>query len=807
MKQALTLLVCLFSFYNLAQAQGSIKGNVLDAENQAALYANVVLHSAKDSSMVKGGITDENGDFQLLNVPFDQYYLQVSYVGFAPYLSPNFALNTSEKTFETITLQPLNAELGEVTVVAQRPILEMKPDKMVMNVDKTINATGENALSLLRKSPGVVIDNNENVTLLGKSGVQVYIDGKPSPLSGNDLATFLKTLQSDQIDAIEIITNPSAKYDAEGNAGIVNIRMKKDSRLGANANLNLNYSIGQNAQYNGTITGNYRNKKINTFGSYTYFDGISQNYINFHKEQAGLGFDSEMNMFNYWEGHSAKFGTDFYLNDKHTVGFLVNGFTEENSFESENNTFLSTLDIAGTDSVLVAQSNSVGTGKNLNTNLNYVFNIGEGTKLNVDLDYGIYRYTNSGMQPNAYMNSTKTIKLSEINFATETPTNIDIASVKADYETPLFNGQFGTGVKVTNIVTDNTFDFYNVVEDAQFLDEDRSNNFVYTEQVNAIYANYSGKVKKVSYQAGLRVEQTQSEGDLTAYKPVNDENVKRSYTDFFPSLSLSYALNDNHNFQASYSRRINRPNYEDLNPFEEKLDALTSEQGNAFLNPEYTNKFEIRHSFKYMLNTTLSYSKTNDVIARILAPDMNNEQATFITWLNIAEQDFYSLNISAPVPITKWWSSFQSFTAYYLHNQAMYENGNVDIEAKAINVYSQHTFRLPYDISLEVSGWYSSPSIWEGNFATEAMWAMDAGIQKKILKERGNIKLAISDIFRTQEWNGTTELGGMYMNMWGGWDSRRFKVNFSYLFGNEKVKNRNRKTGLESETQRIKSDK
>ena len=809
MKQTLLLLLCLWqtSFALFAASEGSINGKILDADNEAAMYANVVLHLAKDSSMVKGAITNEDGDFQLLNIPFDKYFIEISYVGFENFNSEIFDFKTKEKKMPTISLKTIENELGEVTVVAQRPILEMKADRMVLNVDKTINATGENGLSLLRKSPGVVIDNNENITLLGKSGVQVYINNKPSPLSGDDLSAFLKNLTSDQIDAIEIITNPSAKYDAEGNAGIINIRLKKDTRLGANANINLDYSIGQKSRYNGSINANYRNENFNVFGNYGYSDGESIQFIDFYKEQAALIFESEMDMVDSWNGHNFKAGADYFLNKKHTIGILADASTTDYNFESESKTFLSTMGVAGQDSVLVSGGNSVGGRQNANFNVNYVYNIKEGTTLSMDADYGRFNSESQDIQPNTYKDPSEQIKFSETIFGIDTKTGIDIKSFKADYEMPLLTGKFGAGIKTTNIETDNMFEFSYIIDDEPVLDENRSNNFVYTENVNAAYLNYSGKIKKFSYQAGLRAEQTQVKGDLTTFNDSVYAPLDSMYFNVFPSISLAWAANDNHNLQLSYSKRINRPNYQDLNPFEEKLDALTSEQGNPFLRPEYTDKIELRHSFKYMINTTLSYSHTNDVIARILAADPNSANATFITWLNIAQQDYVGLNISAPVPITKWWSSYNSFTAYYLHNTANYGEGNdIDIEAKSFNIYSQHTFTLPAKISVEVSGWYSAAAIWEGNFQTNPMWSIDAGIQKKILQDRGKIRLSISDIFYTQQWGGITELGPMYMEMNGGNDSRRFKINFSYLFGNEKVKNRNRKTGLEDETKRIKSD-
>lgn len=807
MKKEITRLFTLLLLFTpiLITAQ-NITGKVLDPDGETVPFANVVLNAAGDSSIVKVATTDVDGLFSMVQIPEGQYRINISYVGLAPYQSEVFELQKGQKLdLATIQLPAASNDLEEVVVTAQRPILEVKPDKLVFNVEGSINSTGSNAFDLLRKAPGIVIDNNDNVTMLGRSGVQIYIDGKPSPLSTADLAAFLKSVQSEEIDAIEIITSPSSKYDAEGNAGIINIKMKKDKRLGANGNLSAGYSIGQVPRYNGSISGNYRDKGLNAFGSYSYNNGTNKSTFNLYREQVGFRFDQRNKQGSEWEGHNFRAGTDFFLNEKQTLGFLVSGFKSNNHQHSTSRTPIGMVGSPEVDSVLLAENDNNNSRDNYNFNINYQIDNGQGKTFNLDLDYGMFRNTGDSYQPNTYYDPSESEVLQQKINTNETPTDIDIYTFKLDHERPLWEGKIAAGVKFAYVRTDNVFDFYNVINGSPVLDLDRSNQFEYTENVNAAYLNYNRQIKKFGFQVGLRVEQTNSTGDLTSELPSENDHVERNYLDFFPSGGVTFTPSEKHSFQLSYSSRINRPSYQDLNPFEYKLDELTYEQGNPFLQPEYADNIQLSHTFNYRLTTTLSYSHIRDQITRIT--DTSGVTASYITWLNLADQYNYSLSIGAPVTITEWWSTYTNMTASYTQNRADYGEGKlVDLDAKFVNVYSQQTFKLPGDFSFEVSGWYNSPALWGGTFEMESMWSIDAGLQKKVLDGRGNIRLSVSDIFKTNKWTGVSQFGALYLRASGEWDSRRFRVNFSYMFGNSQVKGaRKRKTGLEDESKRVKS--
>ncbi len=798
-----TALLCLTVYLG---AQSTINGIVTDDHDQPLSFANVILYNAHDSVMVKGEVSDDSGRYEMAYIPGGDYWISVSFVGLPTYDGSTFTLAENEvKTIDDIGLHQADNNLVEVVVIAEKPLIEVKPDKMVFNVEGSVNATGNDAMELLRKSPGVVIDNNDNIMLLGKSGVKVYIDGKPSPLSTSDLAEYLKTVQSEQIELIEIITNPSSKYDAEGNAGIINIKFKRDKSIGFNGNVTAGLSIGKRQRYNGNVNLNYRNKNFNTYGQVGYYEGANWNKMNLYREQLGGKFVQENNEGGDWKGLNYRLGTDYFLNKKNTVGFLVTGNQNENFWTSDSRMEIGTIGSETFDELLVAGTETTQNRSNSNVNINYVFDNGDGKTLSIDADYGRYRNSSDAYQPNYYFDATGENLIKEKIYNLITPTDIDIYTIKLDHETTALGGKIGAGVKFALVRTDNIFDFYNMFDGEEVLDFNRSNQFVYSENVNAAYANYSKQGEKLGIQLGLRLEQTNSEGDLTALKNTNDENVKRSYLDLFPSGGLSYQINEKNSLQLNYSRRIQRPNYQDLNPFEGRLDELTFQKGNPFLNPQYAHNIQLSHSFNYRFNTSLSYSSTKDLISRIV--DIQGEDATFITWLNLANQKNLSLSFSAPITVTKWYSIFTNMSGYRTQNEADFGDGKiVDLTATAFNVYQQHTINLPADIKLELSGWYNSKSIWEGSFLMNPMGSLDIGIQKRILQKKANLKISYSDLLGTNRWGGISNFGALYMDISGRHDSQRVKLNFTYQFGNDQVKRaRKRSTGLEDESSRVKS--
>lgn len=797
--------LCLFLFTSVVGfAQSEISGKVIDANGQAVAFANAVLYSSADTQMVKAEITDFDGVFKISGISHGDYTLHISFVGYATYRSEPFAINGSEsKALETVVLQTDENVLDAVEIVTERSIIEVLPDKTVFNVEGSVNATGNTALELLRKAPGVMVDNNDNIILLGKSGTQIYIDGKPSPLAGDDLANYLRSMQSSEIEAIEIITNPSAKYDAEGDAGIINIRLKKDKRFGANANINLGYNQGFYAKYNGTVNMNYRNKFSNIFGMYSVNTGTWRNWMDFDR------FMDEINTFttsvNKHSGpyNGYKFGADFFLNKFNTIGFIVDG--SRNVSENYNSSYASIFSASTGEPIsnLDAISDNDGIQSNFHTNLNYRFDNLEGTTWNIDGDYGIYNNTNDAYQPNTYYDPIADTIIEENIYTFNAPTNIDVYTTNIDHERNLGTGKLGAGIKFSYVITDNTYDFYTVHNGEQELDINRSNNFVFEENINAAYVNYSFAVSKFNISFGLRAEQTNSTGTLTSLKETEDDTVKRNYVDFFPSGGVSYTINQKNALRLNYSRRIQRPNYQDLNPFEFKINELSYRKGNPFLQPQYTQSVQLTHTYNYSLSTTLRYSYTTDFYSNV--SDTAAGGATYLQTLNIGTQQVVGLNVSYPFSITKWWSTYTNAGVFTLRNQGTISEGrDIDLTQTTFNLYHQSTFDLTEKFSLELSGWFNSPSVWGAVFQTAANGSVDIGAQYALFNNKGNLKVSYTDLFNTAPWEAKQQIDGLYMEVQGGWESQQLRVSFSYLFGNDQVKgSRNRKSGLDDEKNRI----
>ncbi|MDH3243073.1 MAG: TonB-dependent receptor [Saprospiraceae bacterium] len=801
---ALVISILLHSIF--AWSQSSLKGRIITPDQESVAYATLMMKSAEDSSLVKAWNSDLDGSFAFVNLLAGNYFLEITYVGYENYSSDLFTLaENEEKILDDIVLVEHTEQLEEVVVTAARPVVEVHPDKTVFNVDGSVNATGNDALELLRKAPGVVVDNNDNIMLLGKSGVKIYIDGKPSHLSTDDLAQFLRSMQSSEIDAIEIITNPSAKYDAEGNAGIINIRLKKDKSLGFNANVNLAYNVGTYSRYNNSVNFNYRNQDLNIFGQYANNLGKWTNYNVIYREQVGMAFDSDVDMVHDFLNHRFRLGTDYFISEKSTIGFLFNGYNNDGDFHSTSLTDIQPIG-GQTISILKAASDIDQTRNNLTFNLNYAYSDNGETTLNLDADYGRFRNEGKGLQPNTYMDASGEDIIVERIFASNTPTVIDIYTFKADYERPLWEGKLAFGGKYTSVNTDNTYDFFDVIDNVHIRNLDRSNEFDYLENVGAAYFSYQRQMDKWNLSLGLRMEHTYSNGELMSERLMLTDQVKRDYWDWFPSAGLTYQLNDNNIFRLNYSRRLDRPSYQDLNPFEFKLDELTFQKGNAFLNPQYANSLSLSHTFRSKLNTTLSYSVINDLITRIT--DTLDASATFITFVNLDKQKVVSLAVSYPFSVTGWWNVFTNISTHRTANKATFEPGKfIDITATAFNIYAQNTFTLPFDSKLEISGFYQSPFVWAGNFEVDALYNIDIGIQKKLFNDRANLKISVSDVFKTHKVHGSNTLGGLMLEVWSGWESRQFRVNFNYLLGNQQVRaERRRRTGMEEEQRRIKTE-
>ena len=791
-----------------ASAQSSVKGKLADDKGEAMPFVNVALYSSVDSNLVKVGVSGSEGIFSLPDLKAGNYFLKATFVGLPDLVKTDIQLAENEsKEFGVMTFAAQAADLEAFNFVEERVMVEVKADRTVFNVQGTINSTGTDAISLLRKAPSISVDNNDNINVLGRSGVRVYIDGKQLPLSGDELSNYLKNLPADQIDRIEIITNPGAKYEADGNAGIVDIRLKKDKNIGTNGSLSSTYTKGDLVRYNVNGTGNYRNKKMNVFGTLGYGSRNTYHNIKSKNSQNNLFKQEINNTQNGRDGLNYRLGTDFFINKNHTLGFLVSGRNmtgEENSYNKVViSDITSTLQI---DSILIAE-NSGNTKRTNNTyNLNYRFYSKSGENLSLDLDYGKYLTENTRTQPNLYYNATEDSIVSQITNSFDTPIEIEIYTAKLDYERSIGKGKLGVGAKFGQVNTHNMFLFYEKINELAVQDDSRSNIFDYDESVYAGYLSYSQPLgKKINFIGGLRAEQTEASGSLTPFLSSKQEPpVELSYLSWFPSAGLTYKVSKMNSLALNYGRRINRPDYNVLNPFRTQTSELSLGKGNPFLQPEIVNNFELGYTLAYKYNFKLAYSRTADKITRLIGPDDIDPRATFVSWDNLATEEIYSFNASLPFKMSKWWNVFMNLSATYLNNQADYGNGAVvDVQNFGYMAFQQHTFTLPKGFKAEVSGYYSGPGVWGGVFRYEANWSLNAGLQRDFFKNKLKARFAVNNIFRTVGWRGSSEFNGLKNVGSGRFDNSFVSFSLSYNFGNQKLKSRKRNTGLENESKRV----
>ncbi|MFL5808661.1 MAG: outer membrane beta-barrel protein [Flavisolibacter sp.] len=790
----------------LAANAQQINGIATDKDGKPVVGATISLLKDTGRAVIKLAVSRDNGSYNFSGIKEGNYRVSASHVGFQQAVSAPFALAGLEATAPGLQLVKATGDMKAVVVTATKPIVEVKADKTILNVESTINAVGSDALELLRKAPGVTVDKDDNLSLSGKNGVQVYIDGRPTPLSGQDLANYLRSIQSSNIESIEMITNPSAKYEAAGNAGIINIRLKKNKSFGTNGSVNAGWNIGTFAKYNAGFSLNHRNKSVNIFGNYNYNKGTNINTIHIHRTVLDSLFDQNATMTSYNNSHNFKAGADFFLNKQSTLGVMVNGTISNPNNTNYSKTPISYVPTEVVDRILVADNSSDLKRNNINENLNYTYNGPKGKSLTVNADHGDYDINSDQYQPNYYYDPTFTTINHSAIYNIIGPTKFSVNSLKLDWEQDFKKGKLGFGGKTGYVATDNDFQSYTYVGSVKELDLDKSNRFKYTENINALYVNYNRAFKGIMLQAGLRMENTNATGKSSGMKDngagyvKHDSSFTRDYLDFFPSAAMTFNKNPMSQVSLSYSRRIDRPFYQDLNPFESRLDEYTYQKGNIDLRPQYTNSIGITHTYKYRLNTTVNYSHVKDMFTMLID---NEGPKAFISKKNLASQDVISLNMSYPYTY-KTYTVFGNLNTNYSKYKADFgPDKKINVDAFGLSFFAQNTLKLSKVWTAELSGFYNAPTIYQGSFKAKSLWSVDAGFQRQLMQGKATLRASVSDVFHTLKFRAVSNYSDQITKFQANWESRMFKLNFVYRFGSNQVKAARQRTGgAEDETKR-----
>ncbi len=799
----LTFAFLAFSAVSHAQTQkGTITGTVIDGNTKTIESASISLLKAADSSLYKMSVADKTGKFSFENIAAGRYLVSVSAVGHSTGYSETIEISDANPSIslKTIELVPAAKSIGAVTVTAKKPFIEQKAGKMVVNVDASPTNAGMTALELLEKSPGVSVDNDGNISLKGKGGVMILVDGKPTYMSGADLAALLKNMQSNSIDQIEIMTNPPAKYDAAGNSGIINIKTKKGIIRGMNGSANGSYTQGLYARFNGGINLNYRNNKLNIFGGYNggTYQGYNDLTIN-RNMYANKVFTHSIDQVTrpHWQGnyHNVKAGLDYNFSKRDVAGIVFNG-----NFNTNDEDPTSIVNIRNVDGTIISTLNSTSTNKRKSNNFTGNFNYkhtfdSTGREITTDLDYASY-----GNRSNTLLTTLGSNDPDPVILRGVIPSDISIYSAKVDYVHPFRNGiKMEAGLKSSLVKTDNKVAYERNENGAWYIDN-RTNHFIYDENINAAYAIFSKTIKKLELTAGLRLENTNAKGHQVS----NDSAFKRNYTNLFPNVGVGYNLNEKNQFNFSYSRRVMRPDYDDMNPFIFFLDSLTFGQGNPYLQPQFTNNFEISHTFNRFLTTTVNYSKTTDIITDILKQN-TAENKTFQTKDNFSSMEQWGIAIMVNKPLTKWWN-VNVYTNLFNNNyKGLYDNEPVQVQFTSVQANMTNSFTFGKGWGAEVSGWFRSKAA-EGVLVANNMGAVNTAFSKQVMKKKGSIRLGVRDIFWTQVFSGTARYGDVDVRINSKRDSRQFNLSFTYRFGKTNIApERRRSSGASDEQNRVKS--
>lgn len=797
--------------------QGTVSGKVLTEAQKGMDYVNVLLLNAKDSTLAKGAITDSTGQYLMENVAEGEYLISATMIGFQNAYSVPFVISPTRKKIDvpTLTLVEGGINVSEATITASKPFIQLQADKLIVNVAESPVMAGNTALEVLRKSPGIVIDNDNNITMKGRQGVLVMINDKPTYMSTDEVARMLDNMPASSIQSIEIINNPSAKYDAAGNAGIINIKLKKDTNLGMNGSIRVGGGLGLYGdpygpfpKGNANLRLNYRQKKFNVFGSYNFWTSKGFNYNTIRRV---IPFDGNETIFtqrsereNWGESHRYQGGVDYFVSDKTTVGVLAQG--RFGTWNNVNDTSRSVTTVSGFNDLgfthLVAGNEGQNHWNSISLNGNLRHDFGKDRILTLDADFSEFNNWSDNDYFNTFYNEM--MQVVDVNpLMSNNRSDVVIRAAKVDYSHKLDDKtNFEAGAKSSSVTTDNEVLFYMDEGGAWIIDENQSNNFIYQEDIHAAYVNFNKQFEKFSLQSGLRAEYTNSLGESVTL----DTSVARGYLNFFPSISLAHQAGEDHSFSLSYSRRIDRPTYQDLNPFVFFLDQYTFERGNPLLRPQLTNSFSATYGFKGAAFATVSYSRTLDAMTEIIRQD-DSLKLTFQTEENLAQFDNFSINLSSPIPIQKWWMARVNISAFYNDFYSPYEgNSVIDRQSWAANVYISNNFTINKQIRAELSGNYQSPMNY-GIIDMKAQWGIDAGLNARLLDGKASISVNVNDIFNTRRFQGTIQQGSIDAEVNSNWESRRVFVSFSYNFGNQKVKpNRRRKTATEDEQNRVKND-
>ncbi|SJZ39225.1 outer membrane beta-barrel family protein [Sediminibacterium ginsengisoli] len=791
---------CLLTFSFAASSQTTfppLGGTILNADGRSVESASVHLLKQKDSSVIKIALSDKQGRFQLEQIAPGKYLLSVSYTGHKQLLLPvQLTTDTAGRHVGILHLQTAVAELSGVTVTSKKPLIEFKAGRTIVNIESAITNVGATALEILEKSPGVSVDKSGVISLKGRQNVLILVDDKPSYLSGEGLIALLNSLPASQLEQLEIMTNPPAKYDATGSTGIINIKTKKTKTKGLNGNLAVAYGQGRYYKSNNSFNLNYRNNRFNVFLSYALT--ANRNFTDLYAyrtyQQPVLSYFEQ---FSYLGSklfsNTGRGGVDYFLSDKTSMGISFTGLNS--SRDGDGRSPGQWMNAAGVkDSSILSTNSTTSDWKNHGGNIYLRHAFSKQQDISVDLDYLAYRTEGEQFFNNTLTGTTTTTEISKGVL----PADLVIFSGKADYTQQLSKGRLQAGWKSALVNTDNiaAYSYYN--NGLWEPDAAKTNHFVYKERIHALYLSASQHYGKWELDAGLRFEYTDYDAEQKGNTTRKDSAFSRQYGNLFPTAQLTYKVNETHSFSFSAGKRIDRPAFQKLNPFVYQINKYTYQKGNPFFRPQYTWNFEVSHQYKQLLTTTASYGITTDYFSQVFLNDTSG--IIVYTEGNLGSMKNLGLSVSTQLAPAAWWSlSFQASINHRIIEGTVYNRLKASLTQANLNLGNQ--FRLGKGWAAELSGFFNT-SQQELQEITEPTGQAGIGISKQVLKNKGSLKLNVRDLFYTQAMNGNTtfQQATEYFRLKR--DTRVVNIAFSYRFG-KTFKDTRKNSGISEEIRRV----
>jgi len=794
----ITTVVC-----SVAQStQGRIEGSVSNEKGEPIEYATVLLRQPQDSTLIAGAITNASGQYSFESVAPGKCIITLTFVGYHKQSIP-IEIQDGVRIYKVpaVILKEDARVLGEVVVRAQKPLIEQDGGKLILNVQNTIIAAGGSAAELLERAPGVSIDQNNQISVNGKTGVNIMIDGKPTYLPPAELATLLRSINANNIATIEVVSNPSARYDASGNSGIINIKLKKNTLEGFNGSITAGAGYGRYGKANGSVNLNYRSGKWNHFLNYGYT--FNKRYTDFFTGRTTLRNDGEpvyytqqLDRIQRLPSHTWQGGSEWQWDPKNSIAIITSGGynernTDNNSFTQINSTLANEA-----DSTYTLTNDQRYRWHNISSSIGYKHLFArEGSELSIDVDYSNYKFRlNDNFAIKQF--ERQNIFKKQYNILSDQPSSFNIYTTRMDYAHRL-NKQTSleTGIKFSYVNTVNEIIFTNN-QNGQFeTDLTRSTDFDYREKVAAGYVTMKTKLLGFDTQLGLRAEQTHYDG----FSRRTQLSIERDYFRVFPNVSFNHSR-ENYKFGFAYSYRIDRPAYNDLYPSIFYFDPFASQRGNPTLLPQFTHNFQFSQTIAKDFAINLGYSTTSQYMAFVIL--VNEDRVSeYATKKNFDVFQNYYLTVSAPVRINKTWTINSNINLFYnrYNTQFLDDVYNVGIFSGIATV--TQTITLPWDLTGEITTTYSAPNV-SGLIKTQALGSVNAGLQKKVFDKKGSLRLSITDIFLTNRPRTGVVYPGLDIHFYSHLETRVLRLNFTYNIGKtgEAMRKRN---GQDEERKRV----